>query len=347
MSIRAVAFGSKTLHLVGVPSYNTSQGANEIFRFFEAVRPSTLLMESYIGEATSGAVLPYRQTLGPGGQIVAEQLVQQPHFQQNWTSETVGLLAALRNGAEIRMADRLHATSFNRLIASRSLDGLKHDLIDATETVATHMEQRAADPPEGTEPASLLMAPQNALCTCFEELWGERHLLMAFFTHAALKSDCDDVALMVGTEHIQPVAALVEALPRDILAAEVIDDHNELLNAPPEATAGSHGLGSAEIIEKRAALAALLVSTRAFNPELVLPAADGLPEEMVQMVSSVYPRYRAAFEGRMTEARRVAEQVGGPEAQQAQQDLFAALQGGTSTAVSGLAQLPALCESLA
>ena len=74
---------------------------------------------------------------------------------------------------------------------------------------------------------------------------------------------------------------------------------------------------------------------------------QGLPEEMVQMVSSVYPRYRAAFEGRMAEAKRVAEQVGGPEAQQAQQDLFASLQGGTSTAVSGLAQLPALCDSLA
>ena len=50
--------------------------------------------------------------------------------------------------------------------------------------------------------------------------------------------------------------------------------YNTLKACIQEATAGSHGLGSAEIIEKRAAMAALLVSTCAFNPELVLLAAD-------------------------------------------------------------------------
>ena len=258
-------------------------------------------------------------------------------FQEAWSAESVGLLAALRVGARVHRVDRPHTTSFHRVVASRTLDQLKHQLVHAVETVAVEMEQ--AGSPADT--ASLLLPPQNALACCFDELWGERHRLMAQFTREAIVSaPPGDVALIAAHEHLPAIRSLLTLAP-ELQPFELA----ALLSSPPEATAGEAGLGASdEMIEKRAAVAAMLVSTRAFPPTCVLPQADDLPPSLAQFIGSVYPRYRNAFESRIGQAREAAGQ--GEDAQQSRRDLMAALQGGQAGTVNALVQLQALCETL-
>jgi len=105
--------------------------------------------------------------------------------------------------------------------------------------------------------------------------------------------------------------------------------------------------GMAEELEKRAALAALLVSTRSFPPSLVLPAPEELIPSAKEIVSQAYPKYRNAFEGRLSMALEVAER-GRTEAQaQARQSLLAAFQRGAAPRVNGLPQVAELYHKFA
>lgn len=169
--------GSKNLLVLGVPSYNTEGAGDDLHALLSEVKPATVLMESFTGECfagvdklTPGAAVPYRDTLAAAGLQKATELVASPDFRQRWTSEAVAVLAALAVGADIRLCDRSHAVSFERLIAHRTLDQLRHDLIEATEAVAVAVEQAPTE--VGPQQYAHNMMPQNAVCRKFKPARG-------------------------------------------------------------------------------------------------------------------------------------------------------------------------------
>jgi hypothetical protein len=250
----------------------------------------------------------------------------------------------------------MHATSFERLIAHRTLDQLRHDLINATEAVAVAVEQGAAE--SGGQWRHL---PQNAVCLSFPELWGERHLVMAFNARSA--ADClattGEVAVVVGAEHVDPLAEhILGDAPAVKMEQEVVTMLLDAAPAKPEEVWAEEASGGLPLLlEKRAAVAAFLVSTQSFPPEAVLPHADDIaeaysdnPDEAKEVISKVYPRYRNAFGRRLAEAQASRGQapsnwpVNDPSLVEAMQGMAS---GEGQTRVRGLSQLPALCDALA
>lgn len=196
----------------------------------------------------------------------------------------------------------------------------------------------------------------------FPELWGERHLLMAFVARSATDRlpGAGDVAVVVGAEHVDPLTEHLTAPDAsDVeLKQQVITMLLDPAPAKPEEVRAEEAAGGLELIlEKRAAVSAFLVSTQSFPPEVVLPHADDIlqafpddPDEAKKIISAVYPRYRNAFGARLAEAQASQGQtpanwpVSDPS-------LVAAMQGmardGGPARAQGLSQLPALCDALA
>eukprot|EP00931_Biecheleriopsis_adriatica_P109592 TRINITY_DN83856_c0_g1_i1.p1 TRINITY_DN83856_c0_g1~~TRINITY_DN83856_c0_g1_i1.p1 ORF type:complete len:340 (+),score=56.65 TRINITY_DN83856_c0_g1_i1:34-1020(+) len=277
--IRTLFRGRSTVHLFGVEAYAGSRGGDELTALLENCRPSVVLMESFAApdaEVSTGAAIPYRSQLNHIGLARATKLVGDAQFRKLWSCEAVGVLSALSVGAEIRFADRYHSVSFDRLVARRSLDELRGDVVSATEALAKGLEGQQAT-----------AIPQNALCPFFTELWSERHAVMASVTRRAAEEQQESsVALVLGAEHVDPVASRLED----------DTDLTDLLTAPDDTA-------SFEVqVEKRCALSALLGSTRAFPQDLVLPPPESLVPEAAQVVRAAYPKYHRAIAGRLSEA---------------------------------------------
>merc|ERR1712176_270506 len=112
---------------------------------------------------------------GPG---LERAIVSTAHseFRQTLTAEAVAVLAAMRVGAEIRLCDRLHVETFNRIVQRHSLDDLRYALIQATELIAKMIEERRAKAIEKGAAGSVRWAdlPQNLLNLVFKEMSSER-----------------------------------------------------------------------------------------------------------------------------------------------------------------------------
>jgi hypothetical protein len=110
-------------------------------------------------------------------------------------------------------------------------------------------------------------------------------------------------------------------------------------------------------LEKRAALAAMLVSTQTFPPHAALPPAEELGEEARAIVARVYPKYRQAFGARMAEAQEKAREGVGVGGEGGGGEDGAAAGGwdpsvaqhtpGQVTRVHGLANLAEFCRDVA
>jgi len=322
------------VRLFGVATYTASVGCDEVFRELEDFRPGIVLMESFdVGEdieVEPGDPLPYRPLLGSGlGAALRD--VGDREFRRAWSTEAVAVLAALRVGAEIRLCDRLHVASFDRLIAHHGLDELKLRLLQATEAIASFVEQQvsreaaeARKAKRKPKPVGFSDLPQNSLCPFFEELGTERRRIMAHFAAAAAEQG-SDVLLVIGAEHVAEV--------EEILAAGGPGDGaQELLGAAggEDAAAGDESDWRVEL-EKRALVAAFLNSTRTFPPEVVLLPREQLLPEYAEQVAKIYPRYREMFMGRLSSAL-----AGAGGQQQLQEAMAAEMQ---RPRVRGLAQL--------
>eukprot|EP00928_Gymnodinium_smaydae_P074934 TRINITY_DN57951_c0_g1_i1.p1 TRINITY_DN57951_c0_g1~~TRINITY_DN57951_c0_g1_i1.p1 ORF type:complete len:323 (-),score=43.20 TRINITY_DN57951_c0_g1_i1:200-1168(-) len=317
--IRTLSKGRSRLHLFGVEGYASTRGADELFALIDTQRPTMMLMESFAVSSSKivvGGVLPYRNHLDPVGLEKALHLVTDHAFRASLTSEAVGVLAGLRAGTEIRFADRQHPLSFSRLIARLSVNEMRHAIIVATEAFAASLET------QGRTQDALPLPPQNVLCQFFPELWGERHAVMAHVVRQALGEADGDVALVVGKEHIDPVVEKLNSTDDDDIAA--------LLREPSETTDRD------EELEKRAALAALLVSTQTFPAEYVLPPVDEIDADAKTVVSRVYPKYRWAIDGRLNSVRN---------GRSSYDHLADAVRQGQTA--RGLGHLEDLCKSLA
>jgi len=318
--------GGKRLHLFGVESYASARGGDELFALLNGQRPASVLMESFAvpDQVTVGGVIDYRAHLDPRGLEKASAMIVGHDFRAALTCEAVGVLTALRVGAEVRFADRQHTLSFDRLVARLSVEELRHAVIVATEAFAASLEEGRAKNAGPAAPHLPGRPPQNVLCQFFPELWSERHLVMAQVVQQTLDQSESDVALVVGVEHLEPVV-------RNLDAGLLGVDRGALLRAP------SSSQDRQEELEKRAALGALLVSTQTFPAEYVLQPAEEMDKESLAIVRKVYPKYRWAIDGRLN--------IKDGKDKSAYDRLAGILQGGQS--VRGLTALEELCESLA
>jgi hypothetical protein len=249
--LRTFAHRGRRISLVGI-KYHSAEGGDALFNMLNEQRPRAVLMESFHTEneaVAPGRPINYRAALPPAGIDRATQLVASENFRATWTAEAVATLAALRIGAEVRCADRALGISFERIARRRSLDELRHDLIAAVEGVCERIEA------EGER------TPQNALCPHFPELWGERHALFAHFARQAVQLADGDVALVCGAEHVPAVGTLLDAshvLETDpVQCADAAALAADLLRVD---SGGGAGDEEADALEKRAALAALLIA---------------------------------------------------------------------------------------
>ncbi len=361
---RAVTVGLRNVHIFGI-TYSSSEGGAAISDFILGRRggkPTTLLVESFHAPRSStvrsGEEIDYRSSLLPrSGLDAAMSLVERCEFRARWTAEAVATLSALRTGASVVFADRLHTSSFDRIVRRHNLDELRHALISSVESLAASMESgggspagqaSSSSPPSPPSSLDRLLA-QNALCVHFGELWSERHALMAHFASRTQ----GDVALVCGSEHVEPVARLLEDAGQraELSAADLsalLDESETSRGSPPSSHWGEDEL------EKRAALAALLVTTRQFPPEVVLPSSDELGPEDLARAQAVYPKYRAAFAQRLQLAAEAAAGRGADGDGQVRGSAGGAGQGGgaggeaqqQASSPYGLSQLPDLCQSL-
>eukprot|EP00933_Yihiella_yeosuensis_P027010 TRINITY_DN20951_c0_g1_i1.p1 TRINITY_DN20951_c0_g1~~TRINITY_DN20951_c0_g1_i1.p1 ORF type:complete len:173 (+),score=21.84 TRINITY_DN20951_c0_g1_i1:44-562(+) len=169
--IRTFARGRNRVHLFGLPEYGSACGGEEVFKLIHESKPRVVLMETFVApdaEVDTGGVIPYRSHLNSVGLPSALTLSKDPDFRRMWSCEAVGVLSALSVDAEIRFADRYHSISFDRLLAKRSFDDLRAQVVAATEGLAQQVEQAKSLSPS---PGSLA---QNAICTLFPELSLER-----------------------------------------------------------------------------------------------------------------------------------------------------------------------------
>jgi hypothetical protein len=172
------------------------------------------------------------------------------------------------------------------------------------------------------------------------------------------------VMLIIGAEHVPFVErqlyqltdntmpdSVVETLLSDLAEAEESCGTDKISFNSDGKSGGTFGKSEVEELEKRAAIAAFLVCTRSFPPEIVLPNAEELLPEALQIVSSRYPRYRGAFEARLNEAqaevKRVQAQAMSANMQPDRAEVFGALQDGTALRVGGIGELKDLCGRLA
>merc|ERR1719506_3145832 len=136
-------WAGQQIHFFSIEEYSSAKGGDEIFNELQLFRPSVVLMESfYAGDevVSPGDIVPYWRILPTDGLHRAMDMVSKFDFRQALAVEAVAVLAGLRLGAEIRLGDRLHVTSFDRLIERHSLDELKHTLNTAMDTIAKSME---------------------------------------------------------------------------------------------------------------------------------------------------------------------------------------------------------------
>jgi len=298
--IRTVLRGRCKVHLFGVEAYTSHKGGDELFALFSEFRPRVVLMESFAApdaDVSTGGMIPYRDHLNSTGLPWAlAAMAANQELRQSWTCEAVGVLAALHAGAEIRFADRYHSLSFDRIIARRSLDQVRRDVVMATEGVAQKLEQTKG----------AVDIPQNGLCPFFPELWSERHAVMAQVTKLAAQEaqqiqddalQTHHVALVVGAEHIDHVVPLLQdetSVPMPMGGfGGGLENHLEVPDDPATFE---------EQLEKRCAMAALLGATRAFPQSLVLPPPEDLVQEAQPVVRRAYPRYHRAIAERLAGA---------------------------------------------
>merc|ERR1712137_1162869 len=97
---------------------------------------------------------------------------------------------------------------------------------------------------------------------------------------------------MGGAEHMAGVAACFEELPLADVISELLQDGSE----------GASESSWEQELEKRVALLAFLNSTRTFPPDVVLPNLEDLQPDSAAFVKKKYPKYREAFNGRMSTA---------------------------------------------
>lgn len=285
--IRSLSWAGRGIRLLGVEGYNSVKGADVIYQELRAMPPGRVLMESFAAAdqvVAPGDVLPYRSMLNERGLGLAMGELGGAKFRERLSAEAVAVLTALQVGSEVAFGDRLHATSFNRIVATRSLNDLRYELIDAVEMVGTKLEEPLA-------PAAMDDLPQNFICPMFKELGEERHMVMAQLVRQCAEQG-HDVCLVVGKEHIDPVAKYLEE-PAYSGIEGLLDnlDDGSGASSSPEAFA--------EELEKRVALAAFVLTTKTFPADLVLPQFEDLVPDAQAVVKKIWPKYRNAFRNRL------------------------------------------------
>merc|ERR1719329_213548 len=291
--IRTVARGSSCIHLLPVRSWGSQQGGADACKFMRERRPGCLLMESYWAPGTieTGKEVPYAKFLNPLGVGRAiSSVAHKPELREKLSAESLAVLTGMEVGSEIRFADREHAVSFDRLVARMSVNEMLSSVAKVADAFGSAVERQGQEA-NSTTPWAQEELLQNLLCPFFPELWRERHLVMAStIRRAALDLEAGerrDVMVVLGAKHVEPLAEILEQEPHadeDLLA----------LLGNPDDTASFE-----DQLEKRAALVALLVSTRSFPPGYVLPASEDLLPEALAIVKPVYTRVRGAIMQRM------------------------------------------------
>jgi len=320
-ALRTLARGRSSIHLLGVDSSRSKKGSEALFALIQERKPKHVLMESFAADdpVPTSAEVPYRKQLHPVGLAKALELAKGRDFRENFSCEAMGVLAALSVGADVLFADRWHSISFDRLIARMSVDETLSAVAVATEAFASRLAEcrlHSSDAQPAAWAQDQLL--QNVLCKSFPELWGERHRVMASVVQRAAKASEHDVVLVVGSSHVDPVADALE-----------VDVDAEALLAAPEDT-GSWD----DQLKKRAAIGALVISTKAFPVHHVLPDFDDLLPEAKEVVKPVYLRCRQAIRGRLGDFDSQSSQVAAEQ-----------LRG--SSQVVTLEQLEAVCSQLA
>lgn len=308
-TVRGLEWAGRSIRLFGIRGYGSSAGSEEIFFELQSFRPGVVLMESFdVGEEisiASGDVLPYRQVFPSDGLAKAMKCVSTSEFREASTAEAVAVLSALCVNAEIRLCDRLHSLSFDRLINRMSLVDLKHALINATEIIGQALEKiREQKEVKGEGPVLLSDMPQNLICPLFPELGIEREQLMGHFARRAAEQG-HDVAIIVGVEHLAGIAEQHENVADANLSgtpvSEIVDYLASLLSAVKSSSEPGDSAWNEEI-EKRCAVAAFLRSTMTFPADVVLPPVEQLQPEVAELAKKWFPKYKHAFSGRISEA---------------------------------------------
>lgn len=255
-------------------------------------------MESYWApEAVdTGEEVPYAKFLHPFGVARAISSLGKPKLRDTLSAEALAVLAGLEVGAKIRFADREHVVSFNRLVSRMTVSEMLVSVARVADEFGAAVERQGAAS-NATTPWAQDELLQNQLCPFFPELWRERHLVMASAARSAAaeleaglsltEGGRSDLVMVLGAKHVEPLA--------DLLLEEPTTEENlvALLDSPEDTATFN------EQLEKRAALVALLVSTRAFPAEYVLPASEDMLPEALEVVKPVYSRVRSAIMERM------------------------------------------------
>jgi len=306
---RGLDWAGRKIRLFGIRGYSSNAGSDEIYYGLQSFRPGVVLMESFDVRdkvvINSGDVLPYREVFPSDGLAHGLQCVASSEFRRASTAEAVAVLSALQIDAEVRLCDRLHTLSFDRLISRLSLLDLKHALVNATELVGQALETIRTKKAEQGEPSIILFdLPQNFICPLFPELGIEREQLMGHFARCAAEQG-NDVAIVVGVEHLAGIVEHFEMVSDANLSgtpsSEIVEYHLKLLS---DVTSDSEPGDSAwnEEIEKRSAVAAFLSATLTFPAGVVLPPVEHLQPEVAEVVKKTFPKYKQVFGGRVTEA---------------------------------------------
>jgi len=329
LAYRLLARGRMKVHLIGVETYTGASGGDELFAFLHKRRPAAVLMESFAvpNPVPTGAPVPYREHLRPDGLERAFSLVADPSFRAQWSCEAVCVLTALRTGADVVFADRAHAISFDRLVARCSVPELRSSIVQAVELFASAVEAGRDETRAEAEAAPWwgTGAMQNVLTPTFPELWGERHLVMAHVTRRLSKQLGQDIALVVGSRHVEPLAGCFEE------KADKTADVQALLQAPDDPDTFD------KQVEKRAMLAALLAATQTFPADLVLPNAEDLLPEARKIAGPIYTKYRQAINSRLGALFNV----------EGKSDSIVERLGQSAAQAHGLAHLEELCGLIA
>eukprot|EP01062_Namystynia_karyoxenos_P018419 TRINITY_DN16864_c0_g1_i1.p1 TRINITY_DN16864_c0_g1~~TRINITY_DN16864_c0_g1_i1.p1 ORF type:complete len:332 (+),score=101.57 TRINITY_DN16864_c0_g1_i1:104-1099(+) len=289
---RALRSGTgAVVRLVGI-GYSTPLNVDLVHAEVSKGPAARVMMESYNclcdEQLQAGDVVPYRQAF-PAAAVrrAGEVCSSDPSFRAKWTGEAVAVMTALHVGAEVRFCDRPLATSFARLVGRLQPADLPPLLFAAS----NRYEEAAKAAADGGG------VPQNAIGPEFPELWSERHAVMAAVMRKATADSAGDVVGVVGAEHIDGVAQAWERQEAQGTAAA------EALAAPevlPELADPS-----SPALEVRCALAALLITTNSFPPELVLPQPTELEGAVLDRVRELYPQYRRVLQERLRSAASV------------------------------------------
>ncbi|KAJ9453805.1 hypothetical protein DIPPA_70213 [Diplonema papillatum] len=306
--------GRGAARVIGV-KYGTPLNADAVWDVLENSerRPKRVLMESFCcpsREVVTGGRVAYEEEFDEDAMAHVMASSADPSVRARWSGELVAVVAAMRHGIPVHFCDRLHGVSFNRYLHRSSKEDLFLDLLKAVDRVAK------------VEDAEMMFS------RAVPELWEERHKVATTLIRraAAELREGEEVVAVVGDWHRQEIEKLWDT---DADLDELLVDY------PPDPVLSDIDL------DKRAAMAALLATTMAYPPQLVLVPGD-LAEENRERAGRTYNSYRTLFRRRFHEHRAGWQEH---EEVATKEDVAKRLAERASGATLGLLALPRIVNS--